>query len=114
MAQFNQPAADENPYPVKTISGPSAATGTVTSVDSGIAAVTILAANTSRKGATIFNSDANALYILMASTGTVSSSLNSGSIASGAYFNVPFGYTGLITGVWAGDGAGAAKVTEFA
>lgn len=87
-------------------------TGTLTSVDSTTVSGTILAANASRLGATIYNTDANALYILFGS-GTASASNLAWSIASNSQYQVPFGYTGVITGVWAADGTGAAKVTEF-
>ena len=88
------------------------ATGTLSSVDSGIESVTILAANTARKGAVIVNTDANVLYLDL-SGGTASATSYSYSVAANGYFEVPFGYTGLITGIWAADGTGAAKVTEF-
>ena len=87
-------------------------TGAKTSVNSGIASVTILALNANRKGATITNTDANAL-LLDLSGGTASSTSFSVSIPANGYYEVPFGYTGLITGIWAADGAGAALVTEF-
>ena len=87
-------------------------TGTLSSVDSGIASVTILAANTARKGAVIVNTDANVLYLDL-SGGTASATSYSYPVAADGYFEVPFGYTGLITGIWAADGTGAAKVTEF-
>lgn len=88
------------------------ATGTLSSVESGIASVTILAANTARKGATITNTDANALYLDL-SGGTASATSYSVAVAAAGYYEVPYGFTGLITGIWAADGTGAAKVTEF-
>lgn len=87
-------------------------TGTRTSVNSGTGSVTILASNASRKGAAITNTDANALYLDM-SGGTASSTAYSVKVAADGYFEIPFGYTGLITGIWAADGSGVALVTEF-
>lgn len=87
-------------------------TGTKSSVNSGVASVTILASNASRKGATITNTDANALYLDL-SGGTASSTSYSVAVSSAGYYEVPFGYTGLITGIWAADGTGAALVTEL-
>jgi hypothetical protein len=87
-------------------------TGTKTSVNSGTSSVTILASNANRKGATVFNTDANALYLDL-SGGTASSTSFTVSVATNAYYEVPFGYTASITGIWAADGAGAALVTEF-
>jgi hypothetical protein len=83
-----------------------------TQVASGVASVPILAANGSRVGAVISNSDANALFLRL-DGGTVTSANYSVSVAANANYNVPFGYTGAITGIWAGDGSGNANVTEF-
>jgi hypothetical protein len=73
---------------------------------------TILAANANRRGATIYNTDANALQILLAA-GTASATNFSVQIATNGYYEVPFGYTGVIKGLWTAAGAGAAQVTEF-
>lgn len=87
-------------------------TGAKTSVNSAATSATILAANAARKGATISNTDANALYIDL-SGGTAAATSYTAKIAADGYYEVPFGYTGLITGIWAADGIGAALVTEF-
>lgn len=84
----------------------------ITSVDSGATSVTLLAANANRKGATITNTDANALYINMAG-GTASATAYSVALALGGTYSVPSGYTGAITGIWALDGTGTALVTEY-
>lgn len=91
-----------------------AATGTKTSVNSGVASVTILAANAARKGAMFKNTDANILYLDL-SGGTASATSYSVDIAPGGFYELPSSplYTGLITGIWAADGSGAALVTEF-
>ncbi len=88
-------------------------TGTVTAVASQTGAITILAANAVRKGATIYNSDANALTLLLSDAGEVSGTNLSTIIAAGGYYEVPFGYAGRIRGLWAADGTGSAFVTEF-
>lgn len=87
-------------------------TATITSVNSGTSSVTLLAANTARYGATITNTDANPLLVCM-SGGTASATNYSVKLSTDAYFEVPYGYTGLITGIWTGDGAGVALVTEY-
>lgn len=87
-------------------------TGTTTSVASQATAVTILAANTARYGATVYNDDANALYLLLG-TGTVSATVYTVQVPSLGYYEVPFGFTGILTGLWAADGSGSARVTEF-
>lgn len=87
-------------------------TGTSTQVASQATAITILAANAARYGATVYNDDANALYLLLG-TGTVSATVYTVQIPSGGYYEVPYGFTGILTGLWAADGSGSARVTEF-
>jgi hypothetical protein len=84
----------------------------VTRVASAAADTLILASNPARRGATIYNSDANALQLLL-STGAASSTNFTTQLATGAYYEVPFGYSGPIRGIWLLAGAGAAQVTEF-
>jgi len=95
------------------------ATGTPTQVASSTSAQTILAANSARKGAIITNDDVNVLYLLVASSGTVSSSIYTVPVAGGGGTYIldmhsdgkP--YTGIITGIWSADGSGSARVTEY-
>lgn len=95
-------------------------TGTTTSVASVTTAggVTLKAANTARYGLTIANDDANELYILLGA-GTVSATVYTQKLAgysgsgSTPYYEVPYGFTGIVTGLWAGDGSGSARITEI-
>jgi hypothetical protein len=87
-------------------------TATRSTVNSAASSATILAANTSRKGASIYNSDANTLYLDL-SGGTAATTRCQYAIASGQTHEVPFGFTGLITGIWGADGSGLADVVEF-
>lgn len=89
-----------------------ASTATVTSVASAAVSTTLLAANTARRGATITNTDANALLVNLAG-GVASASAYSVRIAQNDSYQVPFGYTGAITGIWELDGAGVALITQF-
>ena len=90
----------------------TSSTSAITAVASAAIDTVILAANTARRGASIYNSDANPLQILLGSG--VSTATNfSAQIASGGYYEVPFGYSGAIKGIWTLDGAGFAHVTEF-
>jgi hypothetical protein len=99
-----------NPVPTKEI---RPATGTNTSVADNAASVTILASNTSRIGATVYNDSSAVLYLLLGST-SASTTNYTVRIANGGYYEVPFGYTGQLTGIWASDpGDGAARVTEI-
>ena len=91
---------------------PVVPTGTNANVNDTNADTTILAANANRRGATIWNDSTAILYLLLAS-GTASATNASLSIPAGGYYEVPFGYTGIIKGIWASDASGAARVTEF-
>lgn len=87
-------------------------TATLTSVNSGTNSVTILASNTARYGGSVTNTDANALYLLLGG-GTASATNYSVKLFTDDYFEVPYGFTGAITGIWAADGSGVALVTEY-
>jgi hypothetical protein len=99
-----------NPVPTKEI---RAATGTNTSVADNAASVTILASNTARLGATVYNDSSATLYLILGSTAASTTNYTCKIVSSG-YYEVPFGYTGQLTGIWASDpGDGAARVTEI-
>jgi hypothetical protein len=77
---------------------PKASTGTTTVVASSATVVTVLAANANRLGATISNSSTQILYVKFGS----GAALNSYNIAvpiTNGLLEVPFGYTGIITGI---------------
>lgn len=88
-----------------------AGTGTQTSVGSSATNVTLLAANTSRKGAILFNDSTQICYVRFAATAT--SSNFTYKMVPGATLEVPFGYTGIIDGIWA-SANGNMRVTEIA
>lgn len=84
--------------------------GTVSSVSASASNVTILAANTGRKGAMVFNDSSAILYLKL---GSASSSTSFTVRMDGqGYYEVPFGYTGIVTGTWA-SATGSARVTEL-
>ena len=88
-------------------------TPTTTSVADTASSTTLLAANADRAGATIANDSTAVLYLLLGS-GTASATNYTVRMVQHAYYEVPFGYTGTITGIWASDpGDGAARVTEI-
>lgn len=102
--------ADGSRLPVKVA---KAATATRTSVADSLTSVTILAANTNRKGAIITNDSTALLYIGLglatATTTNYTTTLNT----DGTYV-VPDAYTGIIVGIWAtAPGTGGARVTEL-
>jgi hypothetical protein len=88
-------------------------TAAVASVADSASSGTILAANTSRLGASVYNDSSAALYLLHGA-GTASATNYTVAIYPNGYYEVPFGYTGELTGVWASDpNDGAARVTEW-
>lgn len=88
-------------------------TATHSSVASGIASATILAANANRKGALIMNTDANDLYLDLTGGTAAATTRAQKKLAQNESYEVPSGYTGAITGIWSADGAGFASVAEF-
>lgn len=89
------------------------ATATHSSVNSGTSSVTILASNTARKGARIFNTDANNLFLDLTGGTAVAASRAQVKLGQNEGYTVDAGYTGAITGIWATDGSGVASVAEF-
>lgn len=87
-------------------------TGTISTVADNASSVTILAANTARLGCTIVNDSSAALYLKCGATASTTS--YTVRLIQHAYWECPFGYTGIIDGIWATDpNDGAARVTEF-
>ena len=87
------------------------ATGTESNVAGSATDVTILAANTSRLGFSVYNDSAAILYLLLSNT-TSSATVHTIQIAPGGYFEKELGYTGAVKGIWA-SATGSARVTEF-
>jgi len=94
--------------PAGGASGPQ--TGTESNVGGSNTTVTLLAANTSRVTASVFNDSTSALYIL-ASAGASTTNF-SVKVLPGGYFEVPSGYRGILTGIW-DSATGNARVTEY-
>jgi hypothetical protein len=82
----------------------------VSSVAASATSVTLLASNSSRKGASIYNDSTKNLYIKLGST--ASSTSFSILLNNGGYYEVPFGYTGVIDGIW-NIASGNARITEL-
>lgn len=88
-------------------------TCTFSSVGDAASSTTILAANPQRKGASIVNTSTATLYLRMDGGTATTTTGHNVQLIQGNYFEVPFGYTGLITGIWASDAGGAANVAEY-
>lgn len=88
----------------------SAPTGTLTQVNSSATSVTVLASNTSRKGATFYNNSTAILYLAFGST--ASTTAFTVPLAASTFFEMPSGYNGIVSGIWA-TANGNVEVTEI-
>lgn len=82
------------------------------SVGSSNSNTLLLAANPNRRGATITNDSTAVLYVSLG-TNAASTSNYTVRLAASAYYEVPFGYSGEIRGIWASVN-GNARITEVA
>lgn len=97
-------------------SGP--ATATSTQIASAAADTLLLAANTARKGATIYNNADKVLHLKLGSGAatTANSTIDLAAETaglSGGYYEVPYGFTGQIRGIWEAAPTGTANVVEL-
>lgn len=102
-----------SPVPVSgTISTTSekASTPSQSSPSVTVASTVVLASNASRLGATIYNEGSEVCYLKLGSTASTTS--YSVQLVVGAYYEVPFGYTGAIDGITSTSTA-QLRVTEF-
>jgi hypothetical protein len=93
-----------------SFTAPTSSTGTQTNVTSSVTNVTLLAANGSRKGATIYNDSTKKVFVKFGAT--ASNTSFAAKLSAGDYMEVPFGYTGIIDGIWE-SANGFARVTEL-
>ena len=84
----------------------------VTSVGDEATAVTLLAANTDRKGFSIHNDSTAILYVKLGS-GASTSSFSIRITPQGYYESGVLAYRGLISGIWASDAGGSARISEY-
>lgn len=83
---------------------------TTSTVAGSASNVTLLAASWSRKGATVHNDSTAILYLkLGASSSTTDFTVK---LQADQYYEVPFGFLGIITGTWA-SATGNARMTEL-
>lgn len=98
-----------------TVARTPSTTGTMAQVPSSATAVTILAANTARMGATIVNDSTSILYLSLSAavpTTTAYTVALAAKTTTGSVYEVPYAYTGIIQGIWA-SANGFAAVTQF-
>jgi len=83
-----------------------------TSVSVSTSVVTLLAANASRLGAT-FHNDSTVANLSLALGSAASLTDFTVVLVPDAYYELPFSYTGLVTGIWDTVGGGDCRVTEL-
>jgi hypothetical protein len=93
-----------------SVVGTMAGTGTLSSVKSSISTVTILSANTNRKGATVYNNSGTTVYLNLGTS--AQTSVYTVAMNPNDYYEVPFGYTGIVAGITASN-AGLISTNEL-
>jgi hypothetical protein len=88
----------------------SSSSSALTTVASAITSTTILAANSNRKDAKIYNNSTARLYLAFAATATVAAFTIL--LEAGGTYEMSILYTGLISGIWSAAN-GSALVTEL-
>jgi hypothetical protein len=81
-----------------TLTPSTSSTATPTSVAASTSSVSLLSANSARKGATIWNNSTANLYVELAATASILAF--TARVGAGGYYEVPFTYTGAISGIW--------------
>lgn len=101
--------ATDNPM---ATSEQTASAGTKSNVAANASSVTLLAANASRKMASIYNDSSAILYLDM-SGGTASATSFTTKLQAETLYEFPLPvYVGAVTGIWA-SATGAARITEW-
>lgn len=104
-------AGSANIGDVDVLTLPKSGTATLTNVSDTATSTTLLSANAARLGASIHNDSTVVLYVKFGTTASATSFTVK--MAADAHYEVPFGFTGRIDGIWASDASGAARITEF-
>lgn len=86
------------------------ATATKTNVSAATTNTALIASNTARLGASVFNDSTSAMYVNLGSSASTTAFVVK--LAAASYYEVPFGYTGAVNGIW-DTATGAARVCEF-
>ncbi|MBD2416067.1 hypothetical protein H6G80_03140 [Nostoc sp. FACHB-87] len=86
-----------NPSQV-TVTIPSSSSAVPTTVNASASSQSLLAANSNRRGATIWNNSTANLYIELGSTASLTAF--TAKLLPGGYYETPFNYIGAISGIW--------------
>lgn len=95
---------------VFAVTSASSTTGTISSVAASASTGVLLASNTSRRGATIYNDGLSQLFVACAAT--ASTTAFTYKLQAGSAVSIDYNYTGVISGIWAAA-LGSARITEF-
>lgn len=97
-------------------SGAAPSTGSVTQVGDSDTNVTLSASSTAWKGRAIYNDSSSVLRVKLGANASATSFtvlLSGNGSGVGGYYEVPYGYTGIIDGIWDSDAGGNAYITEL-
>lgn len=93
-----------------TVTSAKPSVTTTTSVAASTSNVILLSANGARLGATIYNDSMNLMYVKLGSTASISSFEIK--LFPLSYYEVPYGYTGEVNGIWS-SATGFARIGEL-
>lgn len=106
------PNVNVNNFPsVQAVQPVRSSTSNDTSVAASATNVTLLSSNTNRLGASVWNDSTTATLYLKLGT-TASTSSYTVQVFPSGYYEVPFGYTGQIDGIWSAA-VGNARISEL-
>jgi hypothetical protein len=88
----------------------TSSTGATTRVATSTTVATMKAVNAARKGLTVFNESTALLYVNLGSGASATNYTYA--MPASAYYELPYGYTGIVTATLA-TGSGNAQVTEL-
>jgi hypothetical protein len=100
--------SDTNPVPTKHA---FVASATLSDVSQSASSQTLSASLSTRRGLVIHNDAADLLYLKYGSTASASSFTDV--VLPSQTWRLPDPYYGIVTGIWANAGSGAARVTEL-
>ena len=86
------------------------ATLTNTSTAASASSVSVLASNAARLGATLYNDSGVSCFVKLGTTASATDFTVK--MAAGSYYEVPFGYNGIIHAIW-GSATGNMRASEF-
>jgi hypothetical protein len=103
------PTGNSPSSPTIVLEAPST-TSALTSVASAIVTTPLLASNPARRGFTVYNESTQILYLALFATASLTAYTLQ--MVPGSYFEVPFRYTGAVSGIWP-VANGFARITEL-